>query len=381
MYFKRDIKDSIKDSIINNNKIIILYGARQVGKTTFLNKMINSLPYKTLFINGDEMVYNEILSSRDLSKLKLLVHGYDLLFIDEAQRITDIGINLKILYDQIPGLKIIASGSSSFELANKIKEPLTGRTKTFSLYPISVTELLSVFTPIEINIKIEEMLIYGQYPEILCTGNMFDKEKLLTELSSSYLYKDILDLSTIKNPDKLRKLLQLLAFQIGGEVSYHEIGKQLALSNETVSSYIDLLEKSFVIFKLGGFSKNLRKEVSKKHKIYFYDLGIRNAIINNFNALENRNDQGQLWENFIILERLKFNSNRCYLPNYYFWRLYSGAELDFVEEKNGEIFGIEIKYRKIKKKIPLSWTETYPEAKHKIITSDNFLSFITDFDF
>jgi predicted AAA+ superfamily ATPase len=380
MYFERDLKEKVKQSITNSNKLIILYGARQVGKTTFLKKIIQSLEYKTLLVNGDEMQYNDILSSRDLTKLKLLVHGYEMLFVDEAQRIKDIGINLKILHDQLPQLKVIASGSSSFELANRIKEPLTGRTRTFNLYPISVSEMLKTFSPIEINNKIEELLIYGQYPEVLCTGNMHEKEILLNELSSSYLYKDILELSTIKNSDKLRKLLKLLAFQIGGEVSSHEIGKQLSLSNETVNSYIDLLEKSFVIFKLGGFSKNLRKEVTKKQKIYFYDLGIRNAIINNFNTLENRNDQGQMWENFIILERLKYNSYRFYTPNYYFWRLYSGAELDLIEEKDGKIQGVEVKYRKKKNVPPQSWTDAYPDSGYKNIHYQNYLSFISDLD-
>lgn len=378
MYIERKLKNEIKETIINSNKINILFGARQVGKTTFLNNLIKLLPYKQLSVNGDEIRYNSILSSRDLSKLKLLVSGFDLLFIDEAQRIPDIGINLKILHDQIPDLKIIVSGSSSFELANNIKEPLTGRTITYTLYPLSIEEILTTQSPNEINVRLEEFLIFGQYPEVLCFDNMISKEKLLNELSSSYLYKDVLELSNIKNPDKLRKLLKLLAFQIGNEVSVHELGKKLSLSSETIISYLDLLEKSFVIFRLGGFARNLRKEITKKQKIYFYDLGIRNSIINNFNGIEDRNDLGQLWENFIVVERMKYNSNKNYTPNYYFWRLYSGAEIDFVEEKNGKLKGYEIKYNKSNIKHHKIWTDTYSDSTIEIVNKENYFQFITN---
>ena len=377
MYISRTITESIIKRLKESSKIIILYGARQVGKTTLIKKILSELPYKILEVSGDERKYSSIFSSRDLNKLKLLCSGYDLVFIDEAQRIPDIGINLKILNDNIPNLKIIATGSSSFDLSNKIKEPLTGRTWTYKLYPISFNEILSIFSPFETIEKLEELLVFGSYPEIFNLNNIKDKRNYLQEVSSSYLYKDILEISTIKNSYKIHDLLRLLAFQIGSLVSLQELGKILGMSKDTVASYIDLLENSFVLFRLNGYSRNLRKEVTKMSKIYFYDLGIRNIIIENLKECSFRNDIGQLWENYFIMERIKYLHNKQTMLNPYFWRLYSGVELDYIEEGDGELVGFELKYSpKIKVKAPATWKSTYPNAGFYSVNKDNFMEFI-----
>ena len=378
MLFKRRLEAHLIEKIHNSNKVIILYGARQVGKTTMINNILRKLDLKICTVNGDERQYVDILSSRELHKLKLLTHGYDLLFIDEAQRIPDIGINLKILHDHFPKLKIVVTGSSSFNLAGKINEPLTGRTWTYQLFPFSINEVKDFQSLLEIQKKIEEYLIFGLYPEILHYNSLQEKERYLNELATSYLYKDILELSHIKHSDKLHNLLRLLAFQIGSEVSYHELGQNLSLSKETIASYIDLLEKSFVIFKLQAFSRNLKKEITKMHKIYFWDTGIRNILIKNMNFLSQRDDIGKLWENFLIAERMKFNNNRLFLVNSFFWRVYTGAELDYIEEKNNELFGYEIKYKNKRHVIPRTWISTYKNANYNLINKENFFDFITD---
>ncbi len=376
MYF-RLIKDQLKKALIQPRKIILLYGARQTGKTTLINDLIQELPYKSLTINADEIRYIDVLSSRDLNKFKLMVEGYELLFIDEAQRIPDAGINLKILHDGIPELRIIITGSSSLELVNRTKEPLTGRLNSFELYPISMGELRKDHNSFELGSKLEELMIFGSYPDILNTGNAQEKQKQLMELSSSYLFKDILELANIRHSRKLVDLLRLLSFQIGSQVALTELSNSLGMSKETVASYIDLLEKSFVLFRLRGFSKNLRKEVTKMDKFYFYDLGIRNALINNFNPIGLRNDTGHLWENFIILERVKFLRYSQKYTNMFFWRTYSGAEIDLIEESEGLLSAYEIKYKQKNSKIPPSWSKTYQESKFKTINSENYLEFIT----
>ena len=377
MFIPRTLMQKIRDELLKSQKIILLYGARQTGKTTLIKKILTDFPGKQLHINADELKYIEILSSRDAGKLRLLVEGYDLLFIDEAQRVPDIGINLKILHDQIPSLTIIATGSSSFDLANKVREPLTGRTRTFQLYPIAFDELRQLFSPIELSARLDEFLTFGMYPELFSLNNREDKIAYLRELTTSYLYKDIFELTSIKFPKRLNDLLRLLAFQVGSQVSLKEIGQQLQMSKETVAMYIDLLEKAFVIFRLSGFSRNLRKEVTKMDKIFFWDIGVRNAIIDNFNFPEHRNDVGQLWENFIISERLKFRFNHQNFMSYYFWRTYTGAELDYVEEEQGRLKGFEIKWRKAKGKVPPSWAKAYPEASFEMITKENFFNFIS----
>jgi predicted AAA+ superfamily ATPase len=372
---KRTSEKLIIKSLIEDKKVVILFGARQVGKTTLSNKILSEYDGRKLSVNADEIKYTGILSSRDFSKIKLLLAGNDLLFIDEAQRIPDIGINLKIIADNMPELKILVTGSSSFDLANKIKEPLTGRSATFRLYPFSLQELQQEMSIFELKNLMEEYMIYGLYPDITLYSSSRDKEKYLLELASAYLYKDILELSSIRNSSKINQLLRLIAFQIGSEVSLNEIAKSLGMSQETVNSYIDLLEKSFVLFRIGGFSRNLRKEIIKRDKIFFWDLGIRNCIIQNFAPLSFRTDTGALWENFMVAERLKYLNNNGITVSPYFWRTYTGAEIDYVEEKNGILYGYEIKYSKARKKAPKAWTENYGQNFH-YVTRDNFHEFV-----
>lgn len=375
MNIQRVIQNKLSESLVKHQKIALVFGARQTGKTTLCNQILDGMDGKILRINGDEIKYTELFSSRDFAKMNLLLDGYQVLFIDEAQRIPDIGINLKIIYDNLPSLKMLVTGSSSFELGNQVKEPLTGRTITFQLMPLSLQEMKQSLPVFEIQQRLEEFMLYGLYPEITHYSNAQEKERYLTELSSSYLYKDILELSNIRNSSKISSLLKLLAFQIGQEVSLNEIAQNLGLSQETVSNYIDLLEKSFIVFRLNGFSRNLRKEIGKRDKIYFWDLGIRNCIIQNFSPLTIRNDVGQMWENLIITERIKYLKNNDINTNSYFWRTYTGAEVDYVEERNGELFAYEIKYTKPKTKAPQTWIDNYG-SNFKSISRDNFWEFI-----
>ncbi len=376
MLIARALKEQIKKKLLDGKKIILLYGARQVGKTTLIRQIISEIPLKTLNINADEAKYNDILSSRNLQKMDSLTAGYEIIFIDEAQRIPDIGINLKILHDGHPHLKIIATGSSSFELAQTISEPLTGRTWTYTLYPVAFHELKNHYNQFEMDQQLEERLIYGSYPEIFSLTNNEDKRKYLEELTTSYLYKDILELSSIKNSKKIHDLLRLLAYQIGQEVSFTEIGQKLELSKNTISSYIDLLEKSFVVFRLSGLSRNLRKEVTQKNKIFFTDLGVRNTLIDNLKPLKNRNDQGGLWENFLITERLKKTTYTNKYLSRYFWRTYTGAEIDYIEEYDGVLHGYEFKFGDKTITMPKSWKETYPDNTFTTINKNNYFEFV-----
>jgi len=376
MIISRTIQKNIFDSLANEQKIIVIYGARQTGKTTIAREVIKELGLKTLLINADQQKYIDVLSSKDINTLKALTDGYDLVFIDEAQRVPDVGINLKILHDELPDLKIIATGSSSFDLAKKISEPLTGRKKVFNLLPISQQELLGLQNKFELASKSSEFLIFGSYPEVSTKISFEKKQEIIEEIGNSYLFKDVIELTNIKYPNKARDLLRLLAFQVGSEVSIHELSKSLKLNHETVDSYISLFEKTFIVFRLSGFSRNLRKEVTKMDKIYFWDLGIRNLLINNFSSVELRNDTGQLWENFIVTERLKYLTNNRISTNTYFWRTYTGSELDYVEERAGKIYGFEIKFGNKKPKAPKTWTDTY-QASYELINKENYLDFLT----
>lgn len=376
MKIPRLLKPIIIQRIKETRKASIIYGPRQSGKTTLANEIIQELGKKALIINGDDLTYNEVLSSRNSKLLNDLIYGYEVVFIDEAQRIKDIGINLKIIIDNNPNLCVIASGSSSFELANLVNEPLTGRKWTYKLFPISYSELSSVKNKFELTQELQDSLIFGSYPNIYNLNGSSIKKEYLQEITTDYLYKDIIMLDKLRDSSKIRALLRLLAFQIGSEVSLSELGRQLGMAKETVSRYIDLLEKSFVLVGVGGFSRNLRKEVSKSKKYYFYDLGIRNALIDNFNLISNRNDIGQLWENFLFVERLKRNSYALENSSYYYWRTYTNGEIDYIEEKDGKLSGYEFKWTDSKAKLPKIFLETYQNSSIEIVNKDNFLDFV-----
>lgn len=366
------------EKLVEPNKALIIYGPRRVGKTTLLNDYLGLTKFKYKLENGDNIRTREILSSSDFEIIKEYFAGYDLVAIDEAQRIPDVGYGLKILVDQIPNIRIIATGSSSFELAGQIGEPLTGRKKTITLFPISQNELLSVYNKIELSEKLGDFLVFGSYPEVINAKTNQEKKTILDELVHSYLLKDILELDRVKSPKNLLDLLRLVAYQVGNEVSMPELASQVGIESKTVARYLYLLEKSFVLYNLRGFSKNLRKEITKKSKYYFYDNGIRNAIINNFNKVEVRDDVGKLWENFLIAERLKHNSYQNNFVNSYFWRTWEQKEVDYVEEKSGKLFGYEFKWNdvKTKNKNKKSWISAYPGAQYKIINRSNYKDFI-----
>ncbi len=373
---KRALQNILQQRLTSSDKVIILYGPRQVGKTTLVRELLTQVEGRKLEINADLMQYAQVLSSRDLSKLKGLTAGYDIIFIDEAQRIQEIGINLKILHDHLPHLKLVVTGSSSLDLASKVREPLTGRTWSHHLYPISLGELAATRNRFELDVMLGELLLFGAYPAIFSIENFDEKRAYLTELTNSYLYKDVLELGNIRNAPKMRDLLRLLAYQIGSEVSINELSNKLELHRDAVINYIDLLEKAFVIFRLSGYSRNLRKEISRHDKIFFWDLGVRNALIENFLPLENRSDGGKLWENFLLAERIKSQSNKLQHANRYFWRTYTGAELDYVEERDGVLRGFEFKFSQKTAKPPAAWINTYPNSSFMTINKENYFDFL-----
>lgn len=360
------------------NKVLVILGPRQAGKTTLLEDFLGRLEGKTKYRldSGDDIRIQEILSSRDFSKIKEYASGYDLVAIDEAQKIKAVGEGLKIMVDQIPGIKIIVTGSSSFELAGQIGEPLTGRKITLTLFPVSQIELGLMYNNYDLKNKLEEYIIYGGYPEAVTANNVNEKKRILNEIVGSYLLKDVLELERVKGSKILLDLLRLLAFQVGNEVSLSELGSKLGLNYKTVGRYLDLLEKSFVIFNLSGFSRNLRKEITKKSKYYFFDNGVRNAVIANFNPLEVRDDAGKLWENFLVIERIKKQSYKRLYANNYFWRTWDGKEIDFVEEREGRLYGYEIKWGR-ERALPVpDWQTSYPDSEFSVISQDNYLEFI-----
>ncbi len=363
------------DSYLKPNKVLVLYGPRQVGKTTLLNDYLDRTELKYRIDFGEDIRIREIIESQDFQKIKDYASGYELLAIDEAQKIPAVGSGLKIIVDQIPGIHVIATGSSSFDLAGQIGEPLTGRKITLTLYPVSQMELQKLYNPFELRINLENYLIYGTYPEVTATEEKKAKTRILNEITSSYLLKDILALDRVKSSKILVDLLRLLAFQIGSQVSLNEIGQKLGIDYKTVSRYIDLLEKNFVLFTLRGYSRNLRNEISKKSKYYFFDTGIRNSLIANLNPLELRNDLGKLWENFLIIERLKKLSYQEIPANSYFWRTWQQKEIDYLEEREGRLFAYEFKWQG-KTRAPKSFKEAYPKAEFQVINRENYLNFI-----
>lgn len=366
----------IEKQIINNlepNKVIMMLGARRIGKTILLSQIIKKIDEPFLLLNGEDYATNELLERRSVANYQNLLGNCKLLIIDEAQKIPDIGKILKLMVDGIKEIKIIVTGSSAFDLSSSIGEPLTGRQKIFKLFPLSEKEFEQIESPAERRDKLEERLIYGNYPELTQIKNREKKSDYLRELVNSYLLKDILAFENIKNSTKILNLLRLIAFQIGRDVSYNELGTQLQMNKATVNKYLDLLTKVFILHKVGGFSRNLRKEITKNSRWYFYDNGIRNMIIANMNHLNIRNDVGQLWENYIISERLKFQSYNRMIVNNYFWRTYDQQEIDWVEERGGQLHGYELKWNMKKlPKEPIGWKKAYPESKFEVINHENY---------
>jgi predicted AAA+ superfamily ATPase len=375
MYIKQRQLENLKN-LLKPGKVVVIYGARRTGKTTLLNEYLKTEPGPYLLVSGEDIIIQGYLSSQSIEKLKAFVGNNRLLVIDEAQKVQNIGINLKLIVDHIPGIRVIATGSSSFDLARSVGEPLTGRKNTLIQYPLAQLELAAMEQRHETDSRLENRLIYGTYPEIVLLQDNREREQYLKEIVSSYLYKDILELEGIRQSAKIGRLLQLIAFQIGKEVSYTELGTSLGMSKNTADHYLDLLEKAFVIRKLGGFSRNLRNEVTKNSRYYFVDNGVRNALINNFNPLELRNDLGELWENYLVMERLKRQEYLRETANNYFWRTYTKKELDLVEERDGKLHGYEIKWGKARPSAPKEWTMGYPEATWSLINRDNYLTFV-----
>lgn len=376
MKIRRVIEDDILSKLRNQPKAVIVYGPRQVGKTTLCQDIINQLKLKTLTINADEQRFIARLSSQDSRQLSELVEGYQLLFIDEAQRVPRIGLNLKILIDTHPALKIIATGSSAFELATSVSEPLTGRAWFYHLFPIAQLELSTHYNRAELNAELSNRLIWGSYPEMVQLIGLEQKIDYMRTLTTQYLYKDVLAVEGIRHPEKMRQLVQLLAFQIGNEVSLSELGGRLDSTKETIARYLELLEKTFVIFSVGGFSRNLRNEVTKSRKWYFYDVGVRNAVIDNFKPIAERNDVGFLWENFLIAERQKSNAYKKIIAHPYFWRTYNRVEIDYIEERSEAINAFEIKWSKTTARPPAAWTAHYRNADFQCINRSNWLEFV-----
>lgn len=365
------------EKFLKPGKVLVIYGPRRVGKTTILQNYLKKTSHKYKLDSGDNIRIQQILSSQEFSQIIPYAQDYDLLAIDEAQQIENVGMGLKIIVDQLPKIRVIATGSSSFDLANQVGEPLVGRKTTLILYPISQLELLKIHTRFELKERLEEYLIYGTYPEVLTSKTKSAKIQLIEEITNSYLLKDILSLEKVKGSKVLLDLLRLLAFQVGSEVSLNELARNVNLDVKTVGRYLDLLEKSFILINLRGYSRNLRKEIKSKSKYYFYDNGIRNAIISNFNPLNLRDDVGRLWENFLVIERIKKQTYQPIFANNYFWRTWDQKEIDFVEEREGKLFGYEFKYSPSKKKFPQEFLDTYPNAESLTITRDNYLDFIT----
>lgn len=357
--------------------VFVLYGPRQVGKTTLVREMLAGLDIPRQYISADEIMYREALASQNRRTLDDLVGNNRLLVIDEAQRVPDIGINLKILVDNHPQVIFVATGSASFDLANKISEPLTGRKRVYNLYPVSYAELANTLGVFEARTQLERWLIWGGYPVIVTTDSAAQREMMLAELVGSYLYHDILEMEGVRRADKIVDLLRLLALKIGHEVSVAELATSLALNHQTVTRYLDLLEKVFVVFKVSGFSRNLRKEITKNARYYFYDNGVRNSLIQNLNPLALRADVGQLWENYMMVERRKANQYAGRGANTYFWRTYDQKEIDYIEERGGRLYAYEFKWQgAVRPAAQHEFMAAYPGSEVETVTKENFIEFI-----
>lgn len=359
-------------------KVLLLFGARRVGKTVLVEHIMQDFQGKTLLLNGESMDTIRLLDDRSTANYRRLFAGIDLLCIDEAQHIPDIGMKLKLIIDEVAGLRVIATGSSSFDLHNMAGEPLVGRSTQFLLTPFSIRELVDATSRIEYMQQMEHRIVYGHYPELESIENEKLKQEYLNDVVDAYLLRDILAFDGLKHAQKMHDLLRLMAFQTGSEVALDELGSQLSLSRNTVERYLDLLQKAFVLFRIGGFSRNLRKEVSKSSKWYFYDTGIRNAVIRDYRPYRLRPDaeRGALWENYFVSDRLKRNHNQRLGINFYFWRTYDQQEIDLIEEQNGALTAIEMKSGSKSPSAPKAFAKAYPDAVFSVLNADSYINFV-----
>lgn len=366
---KRSIENIIK-SQLHDGRAIIVMGARQVGKTTLLSQLFAGNGNDVLWMSGDEPDVRGAFEDITSTRLRAIIGNHSVVVIDEAQRIEDIGIKLKLITDQMPEVQLLATGSSSFDLANKINEPLTGRKWEYTLFPLSFTELVNDTSLLEEKRMVPHRMVYGSYPDVVTHPGR--EVSILRELTQSYLYKDILEFERIHKPEKLTKLLQALSYQVGAEVSYNELSQLCGLDAKTVANYISILEQAYIIFRLGSYSRNLRNELKNSRKIYFYDNGIRNALIGNFSQVENRTDAGALFENYAIAERMKRKEYMMDYASSWFWRNANKQEIDYIEEKDGKLQAYELKWNpKRKASVPLSFRNGYPDADFTVIHRDN----------
>lgn len=373
MMIDRLLENTIKERLWRGKAIIVL-GARQVGKTTMLKKMLQGSE-DVLWLNGDEQDVRNLFEGASSTRLKAIIGNKKVVVIDEAQRIVDIGLGIKLITDNVQDVQVIATGSSSFDLSNKVREPLTGRKFEYQMFPLSFAELVGHHGLLEEKRMLGHRLVYGSYPDVVTSPG--DERLVLSELADSYLYKDILLFDRVKKSDRLVKLLQALAFQIGSEVSFNELGQTCGLDSKTVETYVQLLEQSYIVFRLGSFSRNLRNELKFARKIYFWDCGIRNAVISNFQMPESRMDMGALFENYVIAERLKKLRYEKSYANSYFWRTSAKQEIDYIEEKDGQVSAYEFKWNpKRKAAMPLTFSRAYPNTAFKVVTSDNVDEFL-----
>ena len=364
------------EPFLKPNKVLVIYGPRRVGKTTLLKHYLETTNFKYRLDSGDNIRIQETLGSRDFKAIKEYATGYDLIVIDEAQQIPGIGMGLKILVDQVPNVRVIATGSSSFDLAHQVGEPLTGRKTTLTLFPIAELELAKDHNSYDLKNTLEDRLIFGTYPEVLNAQTNDGKKAAIDEIVNSYLFKDVLALDKIKKSKTLIDPVKILGLQIGSEVSINELATNLGVNARTIERYLDILEKSFVLIGVGSLRRNLRNEVRGKKKYYFYDTGVRNGVISQFNRLNERDDIGGLWENYLFIERLKKRSYHNLHANYYFWRTYAQQEIDYIEEYGGKLSAYEFKWKNANLKKPTLFLEHYPNAEFRVITKDNYLEFV-----
>lgn len=371
---KRTQAERIK-SLIGSGKAITLMGARQVGKSTILHSLLDG-DSSVLWLNGDDDDVREMFRNITSTRLKTIIGNRKTVVIDEAQRIDGIGLRMKLITDQIPGVQVIATGSSSFELSSKVNESLAGRKRELKLFPLTFSEMVKQTSFLDEQRMILHRMIYGYYPEVVTRPS--EEKIVLKELTDSYLYKDLLAMDNLQKPDVLVRLLKALSLQIGNQVSYNELGQLLGIDPKTVEKYIDVLEKSYIIFRLGSFSRNLRNELKMTRKVYFWDLGIRNAVIGNFAPVESRADCGALWENFVISERRKIKEYATSFAQSYFWRTKDQSEIDYIEEEDGVMKAVEFKWNPSKSgtKCPASFASAYPDASFMVITPDNIEEFL-----